>query len=153
MAGAVGLHRVTASRAITKTAASSALPARHLSTLPAGAASTNDGKIVGVVEGKFDAKTQQITILKSSSSDLKSVFKAFGRSDANTVLPDSSHTKAFTRSCANPNGSGNSAVNCLSTAPVNTVSGEMKITNTGTRKFYNTRLVFTDFLDQRGGIP
>ena len=44
MAGAVGLHRVTASRAVTKTAA---LPARHLSTLPAGATATNDGKIVG----------------------------------------------------------------------------------------------------------
>ena len=144
--GAVGLRRVVATRA-AKAASVSLAASASTSSLKADAASRQ--KVVGVFEGTFDAKTQKVTMLNTSSGNFKVAFKAFGRSDANTPLPDSSYTRTFVRSCANPSAT----VPCESTAPANSVSGEVRITNTGSLKFYNTRMIFTDFLDARGGIP
>jgi hypothetical protein len=151
MAGAAGLRKVVATRAAT--AAATALPnremSRNLSASGIIAGTANGQKVVGVFDGTFDAKTQKITLLNSKSGTLQATFKAFGRSNATTPLPENSYTRTFVRSCANPSGT----VPCQPTAPANTVSGEMQISNTGSLKFYNTRLVFTDFLDARGGIP
>jgi sugar lactone lactonase YvrE len=149
MAGAVGLQRVVASRSASMPKAVVATSARNLSAdvLMKGPASGQ--KILGVFEGKYDAKTQKVSLLQPISGELKSTFKAFGRADANTLLPEGSVTRAFIRSCANPSGS----VPCQPSAPANTISGEHRITNTGSLKFYNTRLIFTDFLNARGGTP
>ncbi len=148
--GAVGLRRVVATRAANATSSSLAASAsRTLSASALTADTASRQKVVGVFEGTFDAKTQKVTMLNAASENFKVTFKAFGRADANTPLPDSSYTRTFVRSCANPSGT----VPCQSTAPANSVSGELRITNTGSLKFYNTRLIFTDFLDTRGGIP
>ncbi len=152
MAGAAGLRRVVTTR--TATAASTTTLAnrgmsRNISAPLLTAGTAKGQKVVGVFEGTFDAKTQKVTLLNSSSGTLNATFKAFGRSDATTALPEGAYTRSFTRSCANPSGT----VPCQSVAPSNTVSGEMRINNTGTLKFYNTRLIFTDFLDSRGGTP
>lgn len=150
MAGAAGLRKVVASRAVSThnaPVANSALRPTSAPLMTTGPASGQ--KILGVFEGKFDAKSRTVSVLKPISGEMKSSFNAFGRADANTLLPESSHTRSFIRSCANPSGT----VPCQSTAPANTISGEHRITNTGSLKFYNTRLVFTDFLNARGGIP
>ncbi len=145
MVGAAGLRKVAVTRAAL--AASTASANREVGRVPA-AGTANRQKIVGVFEGTFDAKTQKVTLLNSNSGNLHATFKAFGRSDATTPLPDGSHTRTFVRSCANPSAT----VPCQPPAPSNTVSGEMRINNTGSLKFYNTRLIFTDFLDSRGGV-
>ncbi len=145
MVGAAGLRKVAATRAAF--AASTTSANREVGRVPA-AGTANRQKIVGVFEGTFDAKTQKVTLLNSNSGNLHATFKAFGRSDATTPLPDGSHTRTFVRSCANPSAT----VPCQPPAPSNTVSGEMRINNTGSLKFYNTRLIFTDFLDSRGGV-
>ena len=154
MAGAVGLQRVVATRTANIPNASTTTSAnremgRNLSAPLLTAGTANGQKVVGVFEGTFDAKTQKVTLLNSSSGNLSATFKAFGRSDATTPLPEGGHTRTFVRSCANPSGT----VPCQPSGPSNTVSGEMRINNTGSLKFYNTRLIFTDFLDSRGGIP
>ncbi len=152
MAGAAGLRKVVTTRAAiaaTTTALANREISRTLNTPGITAGTANGQKVVGVFEGTFDAKTQKMTLLNSRNGNLQTTFKAFGRSDATTPLPDGSYTRTFVRSCANPSGT----VPCQSTSPANTVSGEMQVGNTSSLKFYNTRLVFTDFLDARGGIP
>lgn len=150
MAGAAGLRRVIASRSANTSSATVATAAtRNTSALLTTTGPARGQKILGVFEGKFDAKTQSISMLRPVTGEMKSSFKAFGRADANTVLPETSVTRAFVRSCANPSGT----VPCVSSAPANTISGEHRITNTGSLKFYNTRLIFTDFLNARGGTP
>ncbi len=150
MAGAAGLRKVIASRAASmpSTSITAATPRNTGASLTTVAPASGQ-KVLGVFEGKFDAKTRTVSLLKPVNGDIKSSYKAFGRSDPNTALPEGSLTRAFMRSCANPSGS----VPCQSSAPANTISGEHKITNTGALKFYNTRLIFTDFLNARGGIP
>ncbi|MFN7931390.1 MAG: hypothetical protein U0Y68_26355 [Blastocatellia bacterium] len=145
-AGAAGLRRVVAERTTATPKANVApAPTRNSGAPSTLAAPANGQKILGVYEGKFDAKTRSITGIQPIAGDLK----AFGRADANTAIPESSITRTFMRSCANPSGS----VPCQSSAPANTISGEHKITNNSSLKFYNTRLIFTDFLSARGGIP
>jgi sugar lactone lactonase YvrE len=149
VAGAVGLQRVVASRSATTSAAVAASSTRNTGAPLTRALPASGPKIIGTVEGNFDAKTQTITSLSSSTRDVKVTFKAFGRSDANTLLPQGGHTITYVRSCANPHATAP----CQSTAPSATVSAEMRIGNTSAVKFYNTRLIFVDFLDTRGGIP
>lgn len=152
VAGAAGLRKVVATRAANSASTSVSVSREAGRTVGASslmAGTANGQKVIGVFEGKFDAKTQTVTLLNSSSGNLKATYKAFGRSDATTPLPEGSYTRTFVKSCATPSGT----VPCQSTAPANTVSGEMRIDNTGSRKFYNTRLIFTDFLDARGGVP
>ena len=149
LAGVAGLRRVVASHAASLPGVTVATPAaRNTSALLTTAGTASGQKLIGVFEGKFDAKSRTVSVLGPITGDLKPSFKAFGRSDANTVLPEASHARAFLRSCANPG-----SVQCDPPAPANTISGEHKITNIGSLKFYNTRLVFTDFLNARGGIP
>lgn len=150
-AGAAGLRRVIATHIAATPKTNVATTSTRNSSAPSTTAAIAPGqKLIGVYEGKFDAKTRTITgIQPVTGGALQSDFKAFGRADANTTLPDNATTRSFMRSCANPS----STVQCLSTAPANTISGEHKITNTGSLKFYNTRLIFTDFLAARGGIP
>ena len=109
MAGAAGLRKVVATRtATTFNASPTTAPSREVSRnsnaplLPTGTA--NGQKVVGVFEGTFDAKTQKMTLLNSSSGNLNATFKAFGRSDATTPLPEGSYTRSFIRSCANQIG-------------------------------------------------
>lgn len=149
MAGAAGLRKVVASRSAGTTGAAIAATSRNTGAPLTATVPAREQKVLGVFEGKFDAKTRSISMLKPVAGDLKSSFNAFGRADANTLLPEGSITRAFIRSCANPSGT----VPCVSAAPANTISGEHRITNTGALKFYNTRLVFTDFLNARGGTP
>ncbi len=154
VAGATGLQRVAASLLPAKAKVANATLARHMSVAPTAENSLPQTKIVGVVEGKFDAKSQTISLLNSSNKDVKVGLgkvrvNSYGRVDANTVLPNGAYSLAFARSCAMPSG----VAGCQSTAPNATVSAEFQITNSGTRKFYNTRQIFTDFRDTRGGIP
>jgi hypothetical protein len=149
VAGAVGLQRVVASRAAHTSATVAASSTRNTGAPLTRALPASGQKVIGTVEGNFDAKTQKITSLSSSNRDVKVTFKAFGRSDANTLLPQGGHTITYVRSCANPHATAP----CQSTAPSATVSAEMRIGNTSAVKFYNTRLIFVDFLDTRGGIP
>lgn len=150
MAGAAGLRKVVATRsaAVASTTTSTSREIGRNPNAPSLTAGTANGqKVVGVFEGTFDAKTQKMSLLSSSNGNLKTTFKAFGRSDATTPLPDALYTRSFIRSCALPSGT----VPCQSAAPSNTVSGEMRINNTGSLKFYNTRLIFTDFRDSQNG--
>ncbi len=125
---------------------------RRVAASPSGKAkaSTEAGsnaKIAGVFEGRFDANTKQIQLTNTSNGKIKVSLGA--RTEASSMLPGGSHTKVFNTSCANPSGTKP----CISAAPANTVSGEFTVTNTGSLKFYNTRLIFTDFLNAAGGTP
>ncbi len=136
MAGAVEWRRTAASTTEIKEKTSTT------AVLPAGSA-----KIAGVFEGRFDANTKQIHLINTSNGKIKVSLGA--RTEASSMLPGASHTKTFNTSCASPSG----AKPCIPAAPSNTVSGEFTITNTGSLKFYNTRLIFTDFLNAAGGTP
>ena len=137
MAGAVEWRRTAASSTESKTKAST------VEVLPAG----SNSKIAGVFEGRFDANTKQIQLINTSNGKIKVSLGA--RTEASSMLPGASHTKTFNTSCATPSGTKP----CVSAAPANTVSGEFTVTNTGSLKFYNTRLIFTDFLNAAGGTP
>jgi hypothetical protein len=135
MVGAVEWRRTVA--------ASNKEKATTAAILPAG----SNSKIAGVFEGRFDANTKQIQLTNTTSGKIKVSLGA--RTEASSMLPNASHTKVFNTSCASPSGTKP----CISAAPSNTVSGEFTITNTGSSKFYNTRLIFTDFLNAAGGTP
>ena len=137
MAGTVEWRRTAASSNASKEKASTN------ALLPSG----SNAKVAGVFEGRFDASTKQIQLINTTSGKIKVSLGA--RTEASSMLPGGAHTKVFNTSCASPSGTKP----CIAAAPANTVSGEFSITNTGGLKFYNTRLIFTDFLNAPGGTP